>query len=706
MATGDLRGNLVKLQSELKSLGHNGTLDHLGLSRGDPVAFLPLIHWILLDSTAVLARHFASNNHELAGRRDMRFMEAVYKLCRDEFGYRPALSRDQFFGMGFAERKILFVVDLCVKSKQLASDLVKGVLAPATSSAASLTGSMNGSNNSAFSAALSKAGAGAGAGVGGALLDRRDRDRTFAKPDALTNAGALTSYADSHKHSPDYHSTAISDRSAKGTNGAASSFAVPPSPPSSSAHPHPSRFNDTTEDRDLSFFASTRPLSVVSSRGTVVSGTHRNADTRGGGSDRSAHANATPQPQSSDVSTSRTIANGARHVKQHSGSAGRMDRPHSSTPGEDHGRAAQFQTFPRSYGGEFGTSGASASFLAESNPQATHVVSRGTARSGSQRSSLHGGSPGLYTPPQEIMSNPSVPTASSHYGVLDSHGAGPTLGSPRHPSFRPASIPSPISPTLSLTSRPPSWCSDVSASVLSHPPSRHMTQEAWNYHVTGQFTSPDGTPNHRDAVRERSEIRVLSRVDTSTSTATSAMSKEACEGEELHRANRQVVLEDNGKGEVVDLLRKMLADNKKMFAEYQRMQVDNESLRELLTSSMTKLGARLDTLERQMETLASRSGVMSTIGRTDSDAQSWVEQLSFENPSSPIVTATASIDSRDQECINSSPATTTSGTALNRSIQDDANRGHDAANIIEPLARVGRKLQATTTFLKEKSGRV
>lgn len=112
MSTGDLRNNIRKIQTELRQTHYAGTVDLYGLSKGDPAALLPLFHFILLDYSAYLAKHFAGKGYELYGKKDTRFLESVYKLLRDEFNYRPSVSRDQFFSMGFAERKLLMLGDL------------------------------------------------------------------------------------------------------------------------------------------------------------------------------------------------------------------------------------------------------------------------------------------------------------------------------------------------------------------------------------------------------------------------------------------------------------------------------------------------------------------------------------------------------------------------------------------------------------------
>ncbi|KAI8847502.1 Centrosomal spindle body, CEP44-domain-containing protein [Chytridium lagenaria] len=87
-------------------------MDLVRLSRGDPTSFLPLIHFVLLDASPALAVYISERGHDLYGKRDTRFIEAVYKLLRDEFSFRPTLNKDQFFSMGFAERKLIFISDL------------------------------------------------------------------------------------------------------------------------------------------------------------------------------------------------------------------------------------------------------------------------------------------------------------------------------------------------------------------------------------------------------------------------------------------------------------------------------------------------------------------------------------------------------------------------------------------------------------------
>lgn len=88
------------------------------MGKGDPESFLPLFHFILLDALPLLADYFASKGYNLYGKKDSRFIECVYKLLRDEFTYKPAITKEQFFSLGFSERKIILtcdIIDMCIE---------------------------------------------------------------------------------------------------------------------------------------------------------------------------------------------------------------------------------------------------------------------------------------------------------------------------------------------------------------------------------------------------------------------------------------------------------------------------------------------------------------------------------------------------------------------------------------------------------------
>ena len=113
MTTGDLKNNLRKFVSELKQVHFpQSELDVKGIAQGVPKAFLPVVHHVFLDYSISLAQYFANKEYDLYGKTDLRFMEAVYKVLRDEFGYKPQITKEQFLTIGFAERKILSLCEI------------------------------------------------------------------------------------------------------------------------------------------------------------------------------------------------------------------------------------------------------------------------------------------------------------------------------------------------------------------------------------------------------------------------------------------------------------------------------------------------------------------------------------------------------------------------------------------------------------------
>ena len=113
MTTGDLKNNLRKFVSELKQVHFpQSELDLKGIAQGVPKAFLPVVHHVFLDYSISLAQYFANKEYDLYGKTDLRFMEAVYKVLRDEFGYKPQITKEQFLTIGFAERKILSLCEI------------------------------------------------------------------------------------------------------------------------------------------------------------------------------------------------------------------------------------------------------------------------------------------------------------------------------------------------------------------------------------------------------------------------------------------------------------------------------------------------------------------------------------------------------------------------------------------------------------------
>ncbi|KAM8919017.1 centrosomal protein of 44 kDa isoform 1-T4 [Lycaon pictus] len=125
MATGDLKRSLRNLEQVLRMLNYPQEVDCVGLVKGDTAASLPIISYSLTSYSPYIAELLMESNIELIAKNDLRFVDTVYKLLRDQFNYKPILTKKQFLQCGFAEWKIQIICDIlnCVmkKHKELSS---------------------------------------------------------------------------------------------------------------------------------------------------------------------------------------------------------------------------------------------------------------------------------------------------------------------------------------------------------------------------------------------------------------------------------------------------------------------------------------------------------------------------------------------------------------------------------------------------------
>ncbi|XP_069833905.1 centrosomal protein of 44 kDa [Dendropsophus ebraccatus] len=119
MTTGDVKGVIRKLEQKLRLLNYPRDVDYPGLVKGDPAASLPIISYTFTGYSTYIAEILVSLDIELAAKSDLRFIDAVYKVLRDVFHYKPVLTKQQYLQCGFSERKMQTVCDIidCVVKK-------------------------------------------------------------------------------------------------------------------------------------------------------------------------------------------------------------------------------------------------------------------------------------------------------------------------------------------------------------------------------------------------------------------------------------------------------------------------------------------------------------------------------------------------------------------------------------------------------------
>lgn len=111
-ATGDLAGKIKSLGVELKRMKYPQSVDLKLIATGHPAHFLPILHHILLCYSKHVARKLSNDGYQIISCTDQKFVESVFKFMRNEFGFKPHISERQFFQAGYAEHKIILVLDL------------------------------------------------------------------------------------------------------------------------------------------------------------------------------------------------------------------------------------------------------------------------------------------------------------------------------------------------------------------------------------------------------------------------------------------------------------------------------------------------------------------------------------------------------------------------------------------------------------------
>jgi len=111
---GDINASIAKLKIELKQIKYPD-LDEFNsklIAEGDPRAFLPVLHYSVLNYSSTVAKYLLDNGYELFSKSDKDFIEILFRSMINLFNFKVKLSPQQFFKMGFAEGKILYCVEV------------------------------------------------------------------------------------------------------------------------------------------------------------------------------------------------------------------------------------------------------------------------------------------------------------------------------------------------------------------------------------------------------------------------------------------------------------------------------------------------------------------------------------------------------------------------------------------------------------------
>merc|ERR1740121_1438950 len=92
------------------------------------MAALPVLHYAFRIRSPTFSAFLSDHGLELRAKTDLRFVEGVYKALRAHLHYSPALTVNQFFSVGFAERRVLFCLDVLRLVVRMHEELLGGAV--------------------------------------------------------------------------------------------------------------------------------------------------------------------------------------------------------------------------------------------------------------------------------------------------------------------------------------------------------------------------------------------------------------------------------------------------------------------------------------------------------------------------------------------------------------------------------------------------
>ena len=124
--TGDINQNLERLKIELKKIKYSIEIfESENISNGNPVYFLPIIHYVILDYSKHIAKTLVDNNYELFSKTDEEFISKAFKAMIDLFNFKPNITIKQFFSFGYSEAKVILCLEIIRIIKTEHNHLVK-----------------------------------------------------------------------------------------------------------------------------------------------------------------------------------------------------------------------------------------------------------------------------------------------------------------------------------------------------------------------------------------------------------------------------------------------------------------------------------------------------------------------------------------------------------------------------------------------------
>ena len=112
---GQIDNNIYKVRRLLEKTGFVDKVSDTDLRSGVPSTALKMIHHLIFRASERFTQHIQEKYHvhqDLKFLPDQQFYKSVCLILCDMFGYRADLTPEQFFDKGFAERKLIMILNI------------------------------------------------------------------------------------------------------------------------------------------------------------------------------------------------------------------------------------------------------------------------------------------------------------------------------------------------------------------------------------------------------------------------------------------------------------------------------------------------------------------------------------------------------------------------------------------------------------------
>ncbi|KAL5971592.1 Centrosomal protein of 44 kDa [Taenia solium] len=121
----DLKQAVETLRRQLRFFHVGVDVDFHSMILGLSLPFIKLYRHLLCEYDNRVSLFLSSNNFLLSETEDHRFMESLYRICRDVFTMKPPLSLAQFLTNSFAGKKLKMAAEIVKAVGELQKDLCR-----------------------------------------------------------------------------------------------------------------------------------------------------------------------------------------------------------------------------------------------------------------------------------------------------------------------------------------------------------------------------------------------------------------------------------------------------------------------------------------------------------------------------------------------------------------------------------------------------